>query len=196
MCLSVACWEQVSGWLKTWFIEARCWQNSLITPQISSDELSPLNQSQPHNKIYLIYSLCTEYLRIYMIFCILLFALTRVHARCLISPVLSPHWFVSLVHKNEGPCFRMYRGELDIRGICLLIQSDPFGDGPLLTILIGLWLPVDNGVENKGKRRTTVDEKQSQSPLTVISSPMLAFIQLEPLIKSLKNIYLKKIPSW
>lgn len=43
--MSAVHWEPVSGWLKRWFIGARCWRNSPIAPQITSSQMSSLHST-------------------------------------------------------------------------------------------------------------------------------------------------------
>lgn len=108
----------------------------------------------------------------------------------------------SLIRTQEELWFSRYRGKLDIRGVFLFIQSDPFWDGPGLTILIGLWLPVDKKVYKEQRQEENHSEwKAISESINCHIITTLTFIQTEPLLNSLKNIYLKKenaliIPLW
>lgn len=100
----------------------------------------------------------------------------------------------------------MYTEEIVIGGVCLLIQSDPFWEGPGLTILIGLWLPVDKKVCREQRQEANYSRwKAISESINCHIITTLACIQPEPLTKYLKNIYFKKkkknpfiviIPLW
>lgn len=54
----------------------------------------------------------------------------------LLLTVLAGSLIRTRLHRNAF--LYIQRGEFEDRGACCLIQSNPFGDGPGLTILIGL----------------------------------------------------------
>lgn len=113
----------------------------------------------------------------------------------LLLTVLAESLIRTHLHRNAFPYIQ--RGEFEDWDACCLIQSNPFGDGPGLTILIGLWLPDDKeSAESEGRRWTTVDKKQSQSPLTVISSSRRCFsFTRRHWLSPWKTFYEKKIPT-